>query len=195
MFVSGLATAAPAIEVIPAGLRATGLTRGGETIWFGASIDTFAMTPRLKRHVAAVSDTDRDGQTDYEIANLSRFTFIVAVDAATGEYALYKGQGVDGVEIDLRGGRWQAGLDQVDIPADFLEILLVRPGAGAWTASAIDGGKQDGDEQRNSKFRLKVKDMTPVSGSGRPQGAVRRGDLLVVVDPFSLKYLIRPAGD
>lgn len=190
------AGAAPAIEATTAGLRATGLTPGGDAVWFGATIDTLAKARRLNRHAAVVRDADGDGVVLYEMPKISRFALLFVADAATGEYAVFRGEGVDAVEHDLHGNNWRAGLDHFDIPADFLEILLVRPGDGAWTASVAEGDRKDGDGARNGKFRLKVKDMDPIGAAAtKPQGNVRRGDLLVIIDPRSFACAIRPAKD
>ena len=189
-------TAAPAIEVVSTGLRAAGITPGSDALWFGITIDTFAMTRRLTRHAAVVRDSDGDGMVVYETSPVSRYALLFIADAATGEYAIFRGEGVDAIELDLHGNQWRAGLEDFDLHADVLEILLVRPGEGAWTASAMEGGAEDGDRKRDGRFRLKVKEIDPLAKGGpKLHGNVRRGDLLVVIDARTLAYAIRPAVD
>lgn len=188
--------AAPAIVSTPAGLRATGITVGGDAVWFGTTIDTYAMARQLNRHSAVVRDTDRDGVVLYEMPKISRFTLLFVADATTGEYAVFRGDGVDAIEHDLHGNNWRAELEHFDIPADFLEILLLRPSGGAWTTSIFEGNAEDGDGKRNGKFRLKLKDLKPIGGTAEKlHGNVRRGDLLVIIDPRSFAYVVRAAKD
>lgn len=188
--------AAPAIAVTPDGLSASGITAGGDAIWFGMTIDTYAMARRLERHAAVAKDTDRDGVVLYPIPEISRFTLMFVVDAATGGHAVFRGQGVDAVELELRGNTWRAGLQHFDVRADDVEILLVRPGEGAWTTSAMEGDEKDGDGRRDARFRLKIDAMTPLGGAtGNPRGGVRRGDLLVLFDPHTFRFAVRPAMD
>lgn len=188
--------AAPAIAVTPAGLRASGITAGSDAIWFGMTIDTFSMARRLERHAVVARDIDRDGVVLYELPKISRFTLMFVVDAATGGHAVFRGEGVDAIELDLRGNAWRAELRHFDIRADDLEILLVRPGEGAWTTSAMEGDENDGDGRRDAKFRLKIGEMTPLgSAPGKPGGGVRRGDVLVAFDPHTFQFVVRPARD
>jgi hypothetical protein len=187
-------TAAPAIEAVSNGLRATGITPGGDAVWFGMTIDTFNLTRRLTRHATIVRDADGDGVVIYALPEISRFSLLFVADAMTGECAVFRAEGVDDLAQDLRGNNWRAGLQDFDVSADVLEFLLVRPGDGAWTMSAMEGWRNDGDGRRDGKFRLKVADMDPIgTATAKPQGIVRRGDLLVVLDPRTFAYAIRQA--
>lgn len=181
-------TAAPAIQAVSTGLRATGITPGGDAVWFGVTIDTAALTRLRNRHAAIVRDTDGDGAVLYDLPQVSRFSLLYVFDAATGEHAVFRGEGVDEeVEYDLRGKKWRAELEDFDVHADAMELLLVRPGEGAWAMSAREGGNGDGDGRRNGKFRLKVREMASLAAeSPQPQGNVRRGDLLVIIDARTL---------
>ncbi|HEV7238166.1 MAG TPA: hypothetical protein VGQ36_02920 [Thermoanaerobaculia bacterium] len=194
LFPASALAAAPAIEVVSKGLRATGITPGSDAVWFGMTIDTLAMTRALTRHAAVVRDTDGDGAVLYDMPRISRFSLLFVVDATTGEYAVFRAEGVDAIEHDLHGKRWRAGLEDFDLHADVLEVLVVRPGEGAWTTSAMEGGANDGDGRRDGKFRLKVRDMDPiVATNNKPQSNVRRNDLLVMIDARTLAYAVRPA--
>jgi hypothetical protein len=190
------AQAAPRIELTSAGLRATGITPGGDAVWFGLTVDSFAMSPRLNRHAEIVRDADGDGVVPCDAPKITRFTLMFVADATTGEYAAFRAEGVDAIEHDLRGNNWRAGLEHFDVPADFLEILLVRPAEGAWKASVFEGHREDGDGKRNGKFRLKLKDLEPIGETaGKLNGNVRRGDLLVLIDPRSFACAVRAARD
>lgn len=180
-------TAAPTIETVSSGLRATGITPGGDAVWFGVTIDTFALSRLRIRHAAIVRDTDGDGAVVYELPQISRFSLLFVVDGATGEHAVFRGEGVDDVEHDLRGKTWRAQLADFDVHADAMELLLVRPGEGAWATSAMEGDASDGDGERNGKFRLKVREMAAIAPENpSPQGNVRRGDLLIIIDARTL---------
>ena len=194
LFVAPVLTAAPAIEAVSNGLRATGITPGADAVWFGMTIDTFNLTRRLTRHAAIVRDADRDGTVVYELPEISRFSLLFVADATTGECAVFRAEGVDDLSQDLHGNNWRAGLESFDVSADVLEFLLVRPGEGAWAMSAMEGWRNDGDGTRDGKFRLKIANMDPIGTvRGEPQGNVRRGDLLVVFDPRTFAYAIRQA--
>jgi len=187
------AGAEPKIEPVPGGLRASGITAGGDAVWFGETIDTFALTRRLTRHVAIAHDEDRDGVVTFDLPSISPFFLIVAVDATTGEYGTYHGSAGPPREFDLLGNNWRSGLENFDLNADFLEILLVRPEGGAWTMRAAEGGHRDGDRAMNGRFRLVVNDMQPLTEGLQKPGGVRPRDVLVLIDPQTLDLAIRPA--
>jgi hypothetical protein len=192
---AGAATAEPAIAVTATGFRATGITPGGEVVWFGASIGTFNMSRLLQRHARVVADSDRDGVVTLDMPEVSRFIVLTAVDLTSGAVAVHRGESGEGTELDLRGNRWRAALEHLDIPAEFLELLVVRPGTGAWTLRCAEGGDRDGDGAQNGAFRLKLKDMEPLAGDAKLQGNVGRGDVVVIIDQQSLAYVVQTARD
>jgi hypothetical protein len=66
---------------------------------------------------------------------------------------------------------------------DYVEILLVRPGVGAWMLMTGDGTPSDESPPSDGLVRTSVGSMLPVGESGYPPEEYERDDLLFRVAP------------
>jgi hypothetical protein len=83
----------------------------------------------------------------------------------------------------------------MDFERDDLEVLLVRPGVGAWTLRVADGGANDGDGILNMNLRTTLERMERLYGADPvPHPArVQVKDLLILIDPHRLDYFVKEA--
>ena len=63
-----------------------------------------------------------------------------------------------------------------------LQLIVVRPGTGAWTLRAGDAGSFDQDQTRDGFVQLDLADLEAVSGEGILE-VLQPGDQLIAFDP------------
>ena len=67
-------------------------------------------------------------------------------------------------------------------------MLLVRPAAGAWGATVVDGGALDSKPEVDGALELGLGALTPLT-QAPPPSELLAGDVLVVLDPNTLSHL------
>jgi len=122
-------------------------------------------------------------------------TFTIARDAAKESRAVWAVADVDGAMTIQRfspGTRTSphpisvdalAGDAQVTVRSAAIELLYVRPRAGAWTFHAADGGGRDADAMQNGSITVPLASLKPLEGSGQAPASVEPGDLILMIDP------------
>ena len=68
-----------------------------------------------------------------------------------------------------------------------LELLLLRPGAGAWRLSLHDGGIADADGMDDGQLTAALADLEPVGAAPPAPESILPGDLVVAIDPATLE--------
>jgi len=79
-------------------------------------------------------------------------------------------------------------LDRLEEEQDYVELLLVRPGVGAWVLSTGDGTATDEGPSGDGLVLSAVTSMEPVGRSGAPPEEYEKDDLLVRVAPRLMEY-------
>ncbi len=181
--------AAPSITQVPKGLSAQGITPGGRAIWWSVAYehpDSFVtVVQRLEEKV----DDDLDGTVafgyDGELPDTSLW---LVVDVATGTYGTFAPVdfGVTETALPPEAAQSTAGRGPVD---EFLEaahplidVLLVRPGQGAWELRAGDGADADQDGGIEGEIRFAIDGMSPVGATAAPPARYADGDRLLSID-------------
>jgi hypothetical protein len=146
----------------------------------------------LIRRAELVADDDADGIARLELpAAVPPLSVWAVVDPAAGAYTL-----ADPRQLDLSGLAISVASfgprDRITVARDEVDLLVVRPGggpdAGAWSLYASDDGASDFDGVLNHQVVVQVAAMKPLGvGLGGPAALVP-GDLIVAVDPRSLRY-------
>ncbi len=70
-----------------------------------------------------------------------------------------------------------------------LELLVVRPGSGAWRASAVDGGLADADGVPDGTLHVALLGLANVEPEGAALASLTSGDQLFDMDPNTLEVL------
>lgn len=114
----------------------------------------------------------------------------VAVDVTDGTFGIASPSGELPALLPLAADAWQTGRATVDVTRRFLEVLLVRPGAGAWTLQVTDGGPKDDDARLDGTSRLRLDKMGTLVGDSAAPAVAVQDDVLVIVDPQTLRYFV-----
>ena len=177
-------------------VRAADVSSGGDVIVFACTIGRYSGMRKLGRHVEVVRDADGDGVVSLTIQNLSEVASVWAiVDFDTGRYALAAPGGFAPRAMDIPEHGWRGGSEHFELRRNYLEMLVVRPGVGAWTQSLSEGGSNDDDRQLNTVLRMRLANMQRLHGHDgppRPPVIVPR-DLLLIIDPHELDYFASEA--
>lgn len=189
-----VSAAAPVAELSDKELVVRDLAPGSTVALLAVAHEPAYYMMRLVSRRELLKDDDKDGVVryvpDHDVAFRSLW---IVVDVASGESTMVTPAGYTPVEMYQRGaGRGKAVqsiLNTLDIGREVVEILIVRPGEGAWFVTARDRGFADQDGQANGRIRLDPKKLRSPQGTyGDPPHALKNGDLVVVVDPDLLEY-------
>jgi hypothetical protein len=190
------ASASMSIRFENDGVVASGVTRGGKVI--AASFERLPVREQRAANRVLVDD-DHDGAVriamDERAASRSVWIF---VDFQSGEYAASMPDGVI-ARLDFRGG----GLKD-DAPGQLhrllhksgnrLQLVVVRPNEGAWALEAADGGAADRDHKHDGVLEADLEDFRPLRGSGQAPKNFRKDDVVVGIDPYSLRVFALKVG-
>lgn len=178
------------------------VTPGGEVVVFHASRQSEGLIPSVGIHRGVWVDEDGDGVITQELGQEApRRAVVVAVDLSSGAVTL--------------AAREASLVTETELPADALvtspageastlrhhrsrvEMVVVRPGVGAWKISAGDGAETDLDPTKpgaepvsDGTVHFSLDRMEPVAGASvqaEPPAGVLPGDVLVMIDPGSFE--------
>ncbi|HMJ86436.1 MAG TPA: hypothetical protein VK504_24835 [Vicinamibacterales bacterium] len=189
------AAAGLAIRFETDAVRISGAVRGGRVACI--FVDRAPLNTYSGSLVAA--DTDNDGEVRVAMKRtLSDRAVWAAVDLETGEFTAATAEGtVSNLTFHGHSFRGNGGDVKQLESQDFerLDILLVRPHAGAWTISSSDGGPGDSDRQEDRKFVLDVESMQPVwQAFGPAPRKFEKGDVVVLIDPSTSDIYVAGVG-
>jgi hypothetical protein len=175
---------------------ATGVPPGGQVVWFAVSREIAERTATLVRREEIATDDDKDGAVRFELDRPVPFQSIwVAVDLASGTAAMATPEGFPLRRVELPGRSTSRGggrPDWVEDDRGFVEILLVRPGRGAWGATVGDGGQADDDGAYDGRLMAPLDQMRGIGAAppAAPEHFSPR-DVVVVIDPNRMEVGLR----
>ncbi len=117
----------------------------------------------------------------------------IAVDLSTGEFATVAPNGPPAQSDTFSGGgigRAPGGSGAIfDVRAQ-AEVLVARPGTGAWTLTLGDGSPEDGDGLPDGKIEAPLDQMAPLGEAPAPPLDFAAGDTVALVDPLTLEIVV-----
>jgi hypothetical protein len=194
-----------AITLQPRSVTVDGVTAGGQVVWFGMAREVAEDdVATLVRRAEVQTDGDGDGRIVWDLDREVPLRSIwVAVDLATGRAVAVSPEGYPLRRVSWRGRGLARGNPRADRVEDFrgyAEVLLVRPGAGAWRLTVGDGSEQDDDGAPDGKLAAALDRMRPLPGTagGAAEPPTRFGpkDVVVLIDPNGMELtLVEAAGN
>jgi hypothetical protein len=194
------AAAAQAAPASPLAVRfedrrvvATGVEPGGSAVLFGVSRVWEDLSTRLVETREIVADDDGDGSVALE-TRIVPGSIWVAVDLANGVWQtatppggeLRDGSGfAPAIEVERSNGR-----RRLSFAGRALDLLVLRPGFGAWFAISRDGADEETGEP-DGKVKIESAAFLALGESGEAPASFEAGDLLVGIDPETLRVLVR----
>lgn len=174
-------------------VRVTGITPNHQAIVFSVGIGRIGNTPALTREARALTDDDGDGAVELTVHRLPARSVWVAVDLESGDVAVATADGSVPVALQLAENAWLAGKEHVPVSRSYVEAVVIRPTAGAWTARLADGGARDADSLRNGISTFRLDAMQRLAGAETAPPLAQPNDILIVADPQTLELFVSEA--
>jgi hypothetical protein len=173
-------------------LSFTGITPGGDMVLFGIAVHTSTGVLTKYPFALVVSDTDRDGAVDYKPrGGVPLRSLWFAADLENGSFAVLSPEGYElkHREIENRSVKKDTDglVEALELERGHLEVLLVRPGKGAWILRVREGTSSDGDRVRDGRLTVLFDEATPLGETKeKAPKKLKSGDILAVLDPGHL---------
>jgi hypothetical protein len=174
-----------------------GAPPGSRVALFGVAREFEAFRASVTRYDEVI-ETDDKGAGRFELPEgraVSPRSVWAAVSLVDGELAIGAPEGWKVERVEFPAG----GLDDerrfFDSDGSLLDVLVVRPEAGAegieaagtWGVRAGDGGEADRDGEANARISLAFTDLMALSDAAPSPETLQAKDVLVGIEPFSLR--------
>ncbi|MEM1207129.1 MAG: hypothetical protein AAGN66_28095 [Acidobacteriota bacterium] len=171
---------------------ATGLAPQAQVAWIGGGQFLNRTVPTLLSGTHWSADDNGDGEVrwtqDHPVPDLSVWA---VVDLDTGKAAAASPPAVGLRDAPFPGVRISQGSlrtwGRLALEAWQVQVLLVRPGRGAWSLWATDGTGDDQDGQADGWLTLETDRFEPLGATAGDVGDVQEGDLLTVFDVEAMR--------
>jgi len=166
---------------------------GAKVLYFSVLREALGYVPHTERRDLIVVDDDGDGTIRIELGFVPPLKYVgIAIEmASSGRFAAVTpaGSSARQVAFPAQSLRGQGNrLDELDSDGDYVEIALVRPGVGAWSAGASDGGSIDLGDANDGRVLTALADMQPIGDSPPPPDEFEKDDVLIKVSPRQAEY-------
>ncbi len=171
------------------------LPAGATVMLFGVSVEHIPFSSSTRRYDAVLTDTDHDGTIEWtpRTKPIPQFSVWFAIDVVTGNMGSVAPTGFTPVRFDFPPNGLKRATDgkivRMDLFTQNLEVIVVRPGEGAWTLSASDGGTGDADAVNDGHVQIALSTVAKSWGADAPTHFLGK-DITVLVDSSSLRYAI-----
>jgi hypothetical protein len=190
----------PVLTFQKSAVTVAGVSPRGQAVLFGEAREIAEDdVATLVRRSQVLTDDDGDGTVTLDLGRDVPFRSVwVAVDLATGQVAVAAPEGYPLRRVSWRGvgiARGNSHSDRVEDARTFAEVLLVRPGVGAWQLTVGDGSEGDDDGAADGKIAVALDHMTPVAGTAPPPVRFDPRDVVVLIDPNRMELTVVQAGN
>ncbi|HEY0553789.1 MAG TPA: hypothetical protein VGG20_05945 [Thermoanaerobaculia bacterium] len=178
----------------------TGLTVKGQAVLFAEARELAEDdVATLVRRSQVLTDDDGDGTVRLDLGKEVPLRSVwVVVDFATGQVAVAAPEGFPLRLVSWQGQGIERGAsrsDRVEDARTFAEVLLVRPGVGAWQLTVGDGSSSDDDGAADGRIAAALDRMAPVAGTTPPPVRFDPKDVVVLIDPNRMELTVVQAGN
>ena len=196
LFGSAEASAPPelAITFEEAAVVAADLTPGGDAAFWSVAREPLGYLQRVVRHYGVeVVDAQGEARFEPDTGEVLLKSLWAVADIESGALAIAAPPGFVLRELPFPGNGFAVGapgrVNSLRHPKSSLDLLMVRPGVGAWRLRAHDTGAKDRDGEDDDQVMTDLDDLEPFDPAGpEPPERYARDDLIVVIDPHDLTY-------
>lgn len=126
--------------------------------------------------------------------DIPRTSVWVAVDLQTGQSTLAAPEGFSVPEAQMPLHDISPNATWLELELPIVNLLLVRPDAGAWTLYVGDGGVSDADGVQNGVIRITPSSMRNVASDEPDLERLATDDILIAIDPNRLTVMTYHVG-
>lgn len=177
-------------------VTARGLTPGGGAVFFSVAHEPHLAYYTIRRVAEYVEDADGDGIVSYTAAEPIPYAMVwlvIDVDggviaAATLDDSVRERSTQERLTVPKKdiAGEWA----QLTSERSWLEMVVVRPKKLAWELTVMRGGAADVDKRGEQVFDTPLALFRPLSPGATALKHLKKGDLVVAIDPERLEYFI-----
>jgi hypothetical protein len=197
-----LKPAAPVITILDKAVVVSSITPGGKVLLFSTGREMSQTRPPVRqpaRTAVVLSDDTHTGTVRYDARKpLPDMAVWLAVDFTSGSYALQATRGFEPPRVDLSGDvvkNDNAGqLRKIEWQVAEVEVVVARPGVGAWYVYAAKQSKLDENASNTRPLRLDFDSLAPIGDSPANPHNFRKGDVVALFDPRWLQYGVTEVG-
>lgn len=185
-----------AMTVSDSEVKISGLTPGASVVVFSISLEPRRYASRIVRRAEVVIDEDRDRLVTIRLSgNRSIGAIWAAVEVNSGRHAVASpgGEKPRGMyEAARLVARTRPETASLQFERSAVDVLLVRPGRGAWTLRSGDGWASDDDRTSNGTLTVKFDHFVPLTAElrGTTPSKVNQGDVIIAIDPHEVEYAV-----
>ena len=175
-------------------LVAANARKGDTIVFFGDAIENRGSYPG-SLHVVRTEASSLAGESRVDFSRrMAKQAIWIAVDIDTGDVAKALPAGSQAIAITLDIHGWPRRPDgtvaRMLMPFQFADILLVRPHEGAWFVTLSDGSRSDADGVQNGVAIATIEGLAELKKGVKAPAFLRGNDVIVAIDPLSLRYAI-----
>lgn len=183
--------AGPQVSIEQRSIVVSNTTPRGRVVFFGMAHEPLAYSVTYAHRVMTVeADAAGISRLDLEV-DVARRSVWAIVDVTSGRYTVVSTFPLNALPFSpeslKRNG--QSEPHEVDSPFGMVDILVVRPGTGAWEYSSAEGGPSDEQGHAKGRTRSKVERFRPINDpSLKPIKTLKKGDVLILFEPIRMLY-------
>jgi hypothetical protein len=187
-----------ALTVTASTVTVTDVSKGGRVALLGATVDTIRGVQTFSTFSEALIDPDGDGTIVFTPpSGIPVRSVWVAVDIGSGSRAIGSrvGHQVISVIFPLQSLKKNADglVEALEQNRATLDLLLVRPGDGAWIVRGADGLAND-DDSTTGRLKLTFETAAPLGDTKKAPKQLKRGDVVAAIDPLFLEVFLGEIG-
>lgn len=170
-------------------LTVNGATPNARVVFYGFSHEIEDYVGVIAKHSDIVL-ADAAGSASYALHRpISSRSLWFAVDLESGStaFAVPDGFPLRRMDAPPAAVNRRDGFDDLEVPFDYADVLAVRPSKGAWSGDAKRGGPKDLKVRRDI-LAVDLRRLRQIRGSDPGPANVKRGDVVIVVDPYALAF-------
>lgn len=177
-----------------AAVVAAGLTPGGDAVFWSVGREPLGYHQRVvESHGLAVVDALGEARFEPREGTVLPKSVWAVADLATGAFAVGAPPGFRLRRVPFPGSGFEVGdpglVNRLRHDLESLVALVVRPRVGAWRVKTWDASTKDRDGEDDGRVAMSLEDLEPLEAAGPdPPERFTRDDVIVVVDPVSLRF-------
>jgi hypothetical protein len=185
----------PQVTLTETAVIAANVSKGESAVLFGAAQEFNGTGVQLRRWYRVATDDDRDGRVEFDlsIAIPIQSMWFVA-DSATGAIGSAappesRFRQLEFPAAVLRKNK-DGDVEQFVSGRGMIDLLVIRPRAGVWSASAADGHDSDADGKHDGRTSIAFSRSHSLVGRVPAPRHLTPRDVVVAVDVRRLQYYL-----
>jgi hypothetical protein len=190
-----LPASAMTISVDPAGITVGGLIPGARVVLFGVGREPHRDHSVVRRWTEVLTDDDQDGIVRF-VSPITNKSIWIAVDLASGTRVAETGPDYprrEMVPAEVLRRNSVGELSQFENARGVAELLVVRPGKGAWRVSGAKNAPVDEARGTTDPMRVDASSFQAVPDvESEELTHLERGDVIAMIDPRLMEFYLMP---